>query len=100
MKSLRRYFPLQILGLSQFAAALAPAQQPKQTVSGARHPNLAAAQRFCQQAYDKVVAAQGANEFDMQGHAAKAKDLLDQANAQLKQAAEAANAGAAKKKGG
>jgi hypothetical protein len=87
----RRYFPLQMLGLAQLTAALAPAQQPKQTVSGARHPNLAAAQRFCQQAYEKVTAAQQANEWDMQGHAAKAKDLLNQANTELKAAAQAAN---------
>jgi hypothetical protein len=91
MKSLRRYFPLQIAGLAGVTAALAPAQAPKQTVSGARHPNLAAAQRFCQQAYEKVTAAQQANEWDMQGHAAHAKDLLDQANTALKQAAQAAN---------
>jgi hypothetical protein len=80
-----------MLGLAQLTAALAPAQQPKQTVSGARHPNLAAAQRFCQQAYEKVTAAQQANEWDMQGHAAKAKDLLNQANTELKAAAQAAN---------
>ena len=69
----------------------AVAQRPKQNVSGARHPNLAAAQRFCQQAWDKTVAAQQANEWDMEGHAQKAKDLLDQANRELKAAAEAAN---------
>jgi hypothetical protein len=86
----RRYFPLQVLGLAQLTAALAPAQ-PKQTVSGARHPNLAAAQRFCQQAYEKTTAAQEANEWDMQGHAAKAKELLNQANTELKAAALAAN---------
>lgn len=65
--------------------------QPKQNVSAARHPNLAAAQRMCKQAYDKIVAAQEANEWDMQGHAKKAKDLLDQADNELKQAAQAAN---------
>ena len=99
MKSLktRRAFPLQVLGLAGLTAALAPAQ-PKQTVSSSKHPNLAAAQNFCQQAYDKCVAAQGANEFDMQGHAQKAKNLLEQANTQLKAAATAANAANAKKK--
>jgi hypothetical protein len=65
--------------------------QPKTNVSPARHPNLAAAQRFSQQAYEKIVAAQQANEWDMQGHAQKAKDLLDQANNELKAAAGAAN---------
>jgi len=72
-------------------AGLAVAQKPKTNVSPARHPNLAAAQRFSQQAYEKIVAAQQANEWDMQGHAQKAKDLLDQANNELKQAAAAAN---------
>jgi hypothetical protein len=67
------------------------AQMPKDNVSNARHPNLAAAQRLSQQAWEKTTAAQAANEWDMDGHAAKAKDLLDQANQQLKLAAEAAN---------
>ena len=65
--------------------------QPKRNVSAGRHPNLAAAQRLSQRAYEKIIAAQQANEWDMQGHAQKAKDLLDQANRELKQAAEAAN---------
>jgi len=65
--------------------------QPKKNVSAARHPNLAAAQGLSQQAYDKIIAAQKANEWDMQGHAQKAKDLLDQVNSELKLAAGAAN---------
>ena len=67
------------------------AQRPKQNVSAGRHPNLAAAQRLCEQAWQKIGAAQEANEWDMQGHAAKAKQLLDEASKELKQAAEAAN---------
>ena len=65
--------------------------QPRQNVSGARHPNIAAAQRLSRQAWQRVVDAQQANEWDMQGHAAKAKELLDQASNELKLAAEAAN---------
>jgi len=65
--------------------------QPKENVSKGRHPNLAAAQRFATQAYEKVVAAQEANEFDLGGHAAKAKSLLEQVNNELKLAAETAN---------
>jgi hypothetical protein len=49
------------------------------------------AQRLSDQAYQKIVAAQQANEWDMDGHAQKAKELLDQVNRELKQAAEAAN---------
>ena len=67
------------------------AQMPKDNINPAHHPNLAAAQRLSQQAWDKITAAQQANEWDMDGHAAKAKDLLDQANRELKMAAEAAN---------
>ena len=65
--------------------------QPKRNVSAARHPNLAAAQRLSQQAWEKIVAAQQANEWDMKGHAEKAKQLLDEVNKELKLAAEAAN---------
>ncbi|HVO10063.1 MAG TPA: hypothetical protein VMX54_04850 [Vicinamibacteria bacterium] len=64
---------------------------PAQNVSHQKHPNLAAAQRMCHNAYEKIIAAQQANEWDMQGHAQKAKELLDQVNAELKLAAEAAN---------
>jgi hypothetical protein len=78
------------LGSLLLIAGLAVAQ-PKRNVSAARHPNIAAAQKFSQQAYDKIVEAQQANEWDMQGHAQKAKNLLDQVNNELKQAAEAAN---------
>lgn len=67
------------------------AQKPPRNVSPRRHPNLAAAQRFLDQAFQKITAAQEANEFDMNGHAAKAKELLEQADKELKQAAEAAN---------
>lgn len=70
---------------------VATAQKPVRNVSAARHPNLAAAQKFSQQAWDKIVAAQQANEWDLAGHAQKAKELLDQVNQQLKLAAEAAN---------
>lgn len=73
------------------AASVALAAAPVENVSGKKHPNLAAAQRLSEQAFNKVSAAQQANEFDMDGHAAKAKDLLDQVNHELKAAAEAAN---------
>ncbi len=89
-------FRVAFLGLAILATTAAFAQKKGEHVSAKRHPNLAAAQHFCTQASEKVSAAQQANEFDMQGHAQKAKDLLDQANAELKLAAEAANEGAKK----
>ena len=91
MRMIRTRFLAALAGFLLVIGGVAVAQRPKQNVSGARHPNLAAAQRFCQQAWDKTVAAQQANEWDMEGHAQKAKDLLDQANRELKAAAGAAN---------
>jgi len=60
-------------------------------VSHQRHPNLAEAQNLIEKALNKISAAQTANEFDMSGHAAKAKALLDEAFSEIKLAAEAAN---------
>ena len=79
------------LGCSLFIGGVAIAQLPKENISGRRHPNLAAAQRFSQQAWEKIVAAQQANEWDLAGHAQRAKNLLDQVNNELKLAAETSN---------
>jgi F0F1-type ATP synthase membrane subunit b/b' len=87
--ALRSFVCLALLSGAAFA-------KPARNVSAAKHPNIAAAQKLASQAYDKVTAAQKANEYDMQGHAAKAKELLEQANAELKMAAEAANENAPK----
>jgi F0F1-type ATP synthase membrane subunit b/b' len=81
-----------LVAASVATAGIVYAQQPKPNVSAVRHPNLNAAQKDIQAAFDKLVAAQKANEFDMNGHAQKAKDLVEQANKEIKQAAEAANA--------
>jgi hypothetical protein len=72
-------------------AAFAQAAHPPAQNVGKRHPNLEAAQRLCLQAFKKLTASQAANEFDEGGHAAKAKDLLDQVNQQIKMAAETDN---------
>jgi len=73
-----------VLSLVCFASGVLVAQ-------GGRHPNLRAAQDLINQAYDRITAAKAANEWDMGGHAAKAKDLLDQAKREIRLAAEAAN---------
>lgn len=78
------------LGGMVLVAGLAIAQ-PERNVSKGRHPNIAAAQRLSQQAYERILDAQKANEWDMGGHAQKAKELLDEVNRELKLAAEAAN---------
>jgi len=80
-----------LLAAAVLCGGVAIAQKPVENVNPSRHPNLAAAQRLSQQAYQKITAAQQANEWDMDGHAQKAKELLEQVNEQLKQAAHAAN---------
>ena len=80
-----------VMGIALLCATTLTAQRPPENVSPKRHPNIAAAQRFVEQAFNRITAAQEANEFDLGGHAAKAKELLDQVNKELKLAAETAN---------
>ena len=89
--SARRVVLGSVAGAILLCGGMVMAQKPARNISPARHPNLAAAQRLCVQAYQKITAAQEANEFDMNGHAAKAKELLDQVSNELKLAAETAN---------
>ena len=65
-----------VLGSVLLLGGVAIAQRPERDVSGKRHPNLAAAQRLSQQAWEKIEQAQRANEWDLDGHAKKAKELL------------------------
>lgn len=67
------------------------AQAPVVNIDPHRHGNLAAAQSFIVQAYQKLDAAQRDNHDDLGGHAQKAKDLLTQADAEIRQAANVAN---------
>jgi len=83
--------PWALVALLLAGGAALAAGRPVKDVSARRHPNLAAAQKSCQRAYERIVAAQKANEWDMDGHAQKAKDLLEEASAEIKLAAEAAN---------
>ena len=90
---MKKRIAVSISALLLLLSMTATAQRPERNASRRRHPNLAAAQRLSRQAWEKVMAAQRANEWDMQGHAQKAKELLDQVNAELKEAAGAANEG-------
>ena len=71
--------------------ACAQAQVPAQNIDPQRHGNLAAAQRLVVQAFERLSDAQNANDSQLGGHAARAKELLRQANDEIKLAAEAAN---------
>lgn len=75
------------------------AQEPVVDIDKRIHPNLAAAQQHLVEANRYIATAQKDNRYDMKGHAEKARELLKQADQELKAAAEAANAaGAAKGK--
>ncbi|MGO9514263.1 MAG: hypothetical protein ACLP2F_11570 [Steroidobacteraceae bacterium] len=74
-----------------FASTLVSADTPALNIDPARHPHLAAAQNLSRQAFDKIEDARRSNDWDMNGHAARALNLLIEVNNELKAAAEAAN---------
>jgi len=74
-----------------FAGSSIAQGPPEHDIDPHRHPILADAQRLCDQAFNRVSEAQKANDWDMKGHAARAKALLEQASHELKQAALADN---------
>jgi hypothetical protein len=67
------------------------AQAPVVNINRSRHGNMAAAQRFIVQAYQKLEEAQAANDDQLGGHAQRAKDLLTQADEEIRLAADVAN---------
>jgi hypothetical protein len=66
-------------------------QAPVVNISN-RHGNLRSAQENIVNAYQRINQAQAANQGQLGGHAQRAKDLLAQADAELRQAADVANA--------
>lgn len=90
MKTSRSKFIL-LAGVAAVVACAASAQMPVQDIDPMRHGNLAAAQRLVVQAFERLSDAQFANDAQLGGHAGRAKDLLRQANEEMKLAAEAAN---------
>jgi hypothetical protein len=66
-------------------------QAPAVNISN-RHGNLRSVQQNIVSAYQKIQNAQAANDGQLGGHAQRAKDLLAQADAELRQAANVANA--------
>jgi hypothetical protein len=66
--------------------------KPIQDVNPKISPNLAAAQTYMVDAFNKLSAAQVINNFDMNNHAVNAKNLLVQASNEVSAAAKAAYA--------
>jgi hypothetical protein len=66
------------------------AQAPTNTVDVKTHPNLYNTNVAIQNAFNILVIAQEHNEFDLGGHASKAKSLLVQASQEVNAAGRAA----------
>ena len=80
-----------LASVAAVVACTAYAQMPVQNIDPGRHGNLAAAQRLVVQAFEKLSHPHNANDSHLGGHAGRAKELLRQANEEIKLAAEAAN---------
>jgi hypothetical protein len=88
---MRNFFLSALVSTMILTGSAAFANEPVLDVNPRQNPNLAEAQSLCRQAYDRIVRAQQGNEWDSDGHAQNAKELLEQVNNELKLAAEAAN---------
>jgi hypothetical protein len=66
--------------------------RPVVNIDSHHHGNLAAAQNDIVEAYDSLDRAQKANEDQLGGHAQKAKELLIEADQEIRRAANVANA--------
>jgi len=89
MTRIVRLAPLALLGTLSLAG-LAQAQQPTVNISE-RHGNLRTAQEHIVQAYQLVGVAQQDNNSRLGGHAERARQLLIQADQELRMAATSAN---------
>jgi hypothetical protein len=81
-----------LLSLSATLAASQPLPPPEQDV-GRHHGNIEAAQQYTRMAFDRLSQAQRDNHDDAGGHLRHAKELLDQAAAEMKAAANYINSG-------
>jgi hypothetical protein len=78
------------LGLILGCSGAVFAQAPVVNI-GDRHGNLRAAQQSIVSAWQKIDEAQQDNHYQLGGHAGRAKELLVQANEELRLAANTAN---------
>jgi hypothetical protein len=81
-----------VIGTTVACVGVMFAQGPVVNIDRYRHGNLAAAQSSIVQAYQSINQAQQANNDQLGGHAQRAKDLLVQADQELRLAANVANA--------
>jgi len=80
-----------LCGAFTLGAMTRPQGGPPPVDVGERHGNMRAAQQLIQQAWIKVDSAQQDNNYNLGGHAGRAKELLSQASSEIKESAEQAN---------
>ena len=92
MKPLRIHVFLLLFALSISVAAWARAvpSAPLKHKSPNSKPNLESTQHDLERAWGHIGAARKADEFDSEGHAAKARELINQAYQELRLAAQSA----------
>ena len=78
------------LGLILGCSGAILAQAPVVNI-GERHGNLRAAQQYIQAAWQRIDTAQVDNNYNLGGHAGRAKELLVEAGEELRLAANVAN---------
>jgi len=76
-----------LVGVALLCAGALLAQAPAPNISD-KYPSLREAQQHIHEAYEKIGTAQQAHHGELGGHGEKAKELLAQANHELKEAAE------------
>lgn len=89
--NIKNHILVALLGGAVLVSGCATAQQAPPVDIGDRHGNLRQAQELIQQAYEIIGRAQFDNNSRLGGHAARAKELLQQADAELRAAADTAN---------
>jgi hypothetical protein len=85
-------FVLFPFGVTALGSIMAAAQAPVVSIDPQHHGELAQAQSNLVQAYSDVVQAQRNNLSHLGGHAQRAKDLISEANEELRLAADRADA--------
>jgi hypothetical protein len=85
------FIPGIVLGAILATGCAAIAQEAPMVDIGDRHGNLRDAQQHIVEAWRAVSRAQEANDARLGGHAGRAKELLSQANEELRLAADVAN---------
>ncbi len=79
------------VGIGYCLSLFAQGPGPVVNINMNRHPDLASAQMSVVQAYQAMTRAQQTNQYELGGHAGHAKDLLVQADYEMRQAANSSN---------